>query len=143
MSQPTVSRRYRSVACDLGLRRRKSAPVGRRYGDAPWMSLLRKGVNHHRLANGQLRVGGGLQFEQMFSVAPWARWVPLGREQQDQWRSLLKLELLDAVVMTERPDLTSEESVQQAFVEVHPWSESQVVLICRGDPMVLEICSRL
>ena len=50
MSQPSVSRRYRSVARDLGLARQSDAPLGRRFADAPWIPYLRRGINHHRLA---------------------------------------------------------------------------------------------
>lgn len=68
MSQPNVSRRYRSVARDLGLERRSDAPIGRRFGHTPWITLLRRGVNHHRLANGVLRVGSGRQLEPLFYI---------------------------------------------------------------------------
>jgi hypothetical protein len=69
--------------------------------------------------------------------------VSLGRQQQRQWRSLLELELLDAVAVEELPDLSSEEATQLVLVEVCPRRDGQVVLICRRDPLVLEICSRI
>jgi hypothetical protein len=143
MSQPNVSRRYRSVARDLGLERRSNAPIGRRFGHTSWITLLRRGVNHHRLANGVLRVGSGRDLEPLPPEAPWAHWVRLGRQQQQQWRSLLALELLDAVAVAELPELTNEEAAQLALVEVRPRRDGQVVLICRRDPLVLEICSRI
>ena len=142
MSQPNVSRRYRSVARDLGLERQSAAPVGRRFGHTPWITQLRRGVNHHRLANGVLRMGIGRDLEPLTAEAPWAHWVPLGRQQQRQWRSLLALELLDGMAMAELPELSSEEAAQLALVEVLPRRDGQVVLICRRDPLVLEICSR-
>jgi hypothetical protein len=69
--------------------------------------------------------------------------VSLGRQQQRQWRSLLALELLDAVAVAELPDLSSEEAAQLVLVEVRPRRDGQVVLICRRDPLVTEICSRI
>ena len=51
MSQPSVSRRYRTMARDLGLQRQNDAPVGRRFSDTPWVGWLRKGVNYHRLVS--------------------------------------------------------------------------------------------
>jgi len=143
MSQPNVSRRYRSVARDLGLERRSDAPVGRRFGHTPWITLLRRGVNHHRLASGVLRVGGGRELEPLLAEAPWAHWVRLGRQQQQQWRSLLALELLDAVAVAELPELSSEEATHLALVEMRPQRDGQVVLICRRDPLVLGICRRI
>ncbi len=143
MSQPNVSRRYRSVARDLGLERQSDAPVGCRFGHAPWITLLRRGVNHHRLANGVLRVGSGRDLEPLLAEAPWAHWVRLGRQQQQQWRSLLAVELLDAVAVAELPELTSAEASELALVEVRARRDGQVVLICRRDPLVLEICSRI
>ena len=78
MSQPSVSRRYRSMARDLGLQRQNDAPVGRRFSDTPWVGWLRKGVNHHRLANGALRVGSGQELQPLLENSPWAHWVSLG-----------------------------------------------------------------
>jgi hypothetical protein len=143
MSQPNVSRRYRSVAHDLGLERQSDAPVGQRFGHAPWITLLRRGVNHHRLANGVLRVGSGRELEPLLANAPWAHWVSLGQQQQRQWHSLLALELLDAMAVAELPDLTYDDVKPFALVEVRPQRHGQVVLICRRDPLVLEICSRI
>jgi hypothetical protein len=143
MSQPSVSRRYRSMARDLGLERQSYAPVGRRFGDTPWITQLRRGVNHHRLANGVLRIGINRDLEPLIASSDWAQWVPLGRQQQRQWRSLLALELLDAMAVAELPEISSEEAAQLALEEVRPRRDGQVVLICRRDPLVLEICRRI
>jgi hypothetical protein len=143
MSQPSVSRRYRSVARDLGLTRQSDAPVGRRFADAPWIPYLRRGINHHRLAGGVLRVGSGGALGASFSGVPWAQWVRLGRQQQEQWRPLLTLELVDAIAVKEVPELSDEEAASLALVEVPSAQNGAVVLICRRDPLVLEICSRV
>ncbi|MCP9832710.1 LysR family transcriptional regulator [Synechococcus sp. HJ21-Hayes] len=143
MSQPSVSRRYRSVARDLGLARQSDAPLGRRFADAPWIPFLRRGINHHRLAGGVLRIGSGRELEAGFSGVPWAQWVRMGRQQQDQWRPLLTLELLDAIAVEEVPELSAEEAASLALVEVRSARNGAVVLICRRDPLVLEICSRV
>ena len=140
MSQASVSRRYQKLARELGLRRQNDAPVGSRFGDKPWIGWLRKGVNHHRLANGVLRVGSGQGLQPLLNKPPWADWVSLGRHQQQHWRALLLLELLDAVAVTEPPELTEQDNDQLALVEVRPRCDDQVLLICRRDPLVLEIC---
>jgi hypothetical protein len=143
MSQPSVSRRYRSVACDLGLERQSDAPLGRRFADAPWIPFLRRGINHHRLSVGVLRVGSGRELEAVFSGVPWAQWIRLGRQQQEQWRTILTLELLDAIAVEEVPQLSDEEAASLALVELRCAQNDAVVLICRRDPLVLEICARL
>ncbi len=43
LSQPSVSRRYRALAAELGLQRLTDEPIGKRYGHAPWLQLLRRG----------------------------------------------------------------------------------------------------
>jgi hypothetical protein len=144
MSQPNVSRRYRSLARELGLERRCDAPVGRRYGDTPWIALLRRGVNHHRLAGGVLRVGGSPALEPLLADLPWMHWVRLGRQQQRHWRYLLELELVDAVAVAQLPELGEDESTKLAVVEVQssPCVEP-VHLLCRQDPLVLELCAQV
>ena len=89
MSQPSISRRYRSLARDLGLERQSGAPVGRRFADAPWITLLRRGINHHRLARGVLRIGINPHQDAAFAEVPWAQCIRLGRQQRTHWRTLL------------------------------------------------------
>jgi len=140
-SQPTVSRRSRAMACDLGLQRQRGAPLGR-YRDTPWMRWLRKGVNHHRLAHGVVRVGGAANWTSLFANAPWAEWVPLGLRQQDHWRLLLELEFLDAVAIGNPSELSREESSPFISFELGAQVNGPKILICRQDPLVLEICNR-
>jgi len=143
MSQPTVSRRYNSIARDLGLKRQGEAPPGRRFADAPWVPWLRRGVNHHRLAHGVIRVGGHHALEGAIAESALVQWVRLGRQQQRDWRPLLTLELLDAVALKKRPELAVEEMVSMALVDVHGERNVPVVLACRRDPLVLAICGEL
>ena len=88
-------------------------------------------------------MGFGRDLGTHIAGAPWAHWVPLGRQQQGQWRSLLALELLDAVAVAEMPELCSEEAAQLVLVEVSPQRDGHAMLICRRDPLVLEICSHI
>ena len=100
-------------------------------------------MNQHRLANGVLRVGSARKLEPLLANCFWAQWVPLGRQQQQQWRSLLELELLDVVAVTDLPKLSGEEAAQLVLAELDPQSGGQVVLIYRRDPLVREIRSRI
>lgn len=43
LSQPSVSRRYRALAAELGLQRLTDEPIGKRFGHAPLLQLLRRG----------------------------------------------------------------------------------------------------
>jgi hypothetical protein len=140
LTQPSVSRRYRSVALELGLSRQDDAPLGRRFADAPWVTLLRRGVNHQRLAGGVLRVGGNRALEDAFSGVPWVQWIGLGREQQQQWRQLLALELVDAIALSEPPDLRDGPDIASLpLIQLRCRQGRSLVLLCRRDPLVLEI----
>lgn len=143
LSQPTVSRRYRSIARGLGLEHERDAPIGRRYGHAPWVRHLRRGINHHRLAHGVMRVGGARSLRPLLKGCPWADWIDLGAQQQEQWPALLNLELLDAVAVVKAPQLSGGEAAQWCVVELPPQQGGSLSLICRHDPLVLGISARV
>jgi hypothetical protein len=142
MSQPSVSRRYRGVARELGLVRNKQKPVGRRFSDTAWMAQLRRGVNHHRLACGVLRIGGSAECAEALMGCAWADWVTLGRHQRRQWQLLLQLELLDAVAFLKphEPEWTMGE---QEFLSISPDGGPGVSLLCRRDPVVTALVSTI
>lgn len=141
MSQPNVSRRYRALAHDLGLERRIDAPVGRRFGHAPWISLLRRGVNHHRLARGCLRVGGPPALAARLAGVPWAQWVHLGKAQRLHGPHLLRLELLDALALDHDGPWDQEglDLDHVALVELPSSTGGGLQLACRRDPLVLQV----
>ena len=141
-SQPTVSRRSRAVASDLGLHPQRGVPLGR-FRDTPWLEMLRRGVNHHRLAQGVLRVGGDKKWQSLLINAAWAQWVPLGLRQQRHWRGLLDLELLDAMAIADPTELSDQALSPYVVVELPQLVDAAAVLVCRRDPLVLEISCRL
>jgi hypothetical protein len=143
LSQPSVSRRYRSLADDLGLERQIQRPFGRRYSDADWMSLLRRGVNRHRLSCGVLRIGGLPSLIEGFRDCRWIQWVPLDRQANAHWPQLLELDLLDAVAL-ESADGLEEVSAISLLVqmEIKLTSNMSLLLVCRRDPLILEIAGR-
>lgn len=142
LSQPTVSRRYRALAQDLGLKHNSHNPVGRRYGDTKWMELLRRGVNHHRLEAGVLRIGNIDTHAVPLPGSPLVQWIDLGKGAIDAWPKLLSLELLDAVV-------THEKTLPQPTARIHtiklpsPADKQNRVLIYRDDPMVTPIATQI
>lgn len=140
MSQPSVSRRYRALARDLQLERSPQAPPGQRYGDTPWLELLRRGVNRHRLARGVLRIGGPPG-----RVSPLARltgveWISLSASAYGHWPNLLRAELLDAVVMA-----AGVEAVEQPWAACAlPSGRGQPVMVAaRPDATVRELLEAL
>ena len=144
MSQPSVSRRYRALAEDLGLERQKDRPVGRRYGDTDWLVLLRRGVNRHRLACGVLRVGWPSRVGEPPTGCQWAEWVQLENQRLNHWPQLLKAELLDAVILDDTAAL--EKSIptsELVIVELRRSAPQRLVLACRRDPLIMEIAARL
>ena len=143
MSQPSVSRRYRMLAQDLGLERQNHRPIGRRYGDTDWMALLRRGVNRHRLACGVLRIGAPPALGDALSDCHWAEWVKLARKPLAHWPQLLELELLDGVVLEEADSFEDRASAAElALVEVKRSLGRPMLLACRRDPLVMEIAAR-
>jgi hypothetical protein len=142
-SQPSISRRYRQLADELQLRLDRSQQPGRRYANNTWIRLLRRGVNHHRLACGVLRIGGAAEFAPVFRDAHWAQWIGLGKHHLLHWHQLLTLELLDAVVLPEAPSLEPGAARQLALMELQRTVPLSALLVCRRDPLVLEIATRV
>ena len=142
LSQPTVSRRYRSLASELGLQRISRNPVGRRFGDAPWMALLRRGINHHRLSCGVIRVGGPPELAPIFSGCALTQWVTPAGSVLAEWHQLLSEELLDAVVLPAMP--AGHDSICQPFtvLELHGPSGA-LAMICRSELLVLTIAEQV
>ena len=138
LSQPSVSRRYRALAADLGLERLPGEPIGRRYGHTPWLQLLRQGLNSHRLAAGVLRIGGEASLAAALSNSLAVQWVTLGRQHQHHWQGLLQLELLDAVVLQEPPLEATD--VAMPFYLL-PYANGW--LACRPEPQVLRLVASL
>ena len=139
VSQPSVSRRYRRLAAEMGLQQQRSSSPGRRFCDAVWMRMLRQGVNRHRLACGVLRVGGPAAAEPLVSGWIWAEWVPLPAASLSHSSALLELDLLDGVVL----DGDQINAFETSDLNVLPLAEAQQLwLCCRHDPLVEEIARR-
>lgn len=138
LSQPSVSRRYRALAADLGLQHRPDDPIGRRYGHTPWLQLLRQGIRSHRLSWGVLRIGGVDEEAMGLKGRYDVEWVTLGRRSWVNWQVLLQLELLDAVALQEPPvDQASAMISYQLLHRPNGW------LACRPEPQVLGLATRL
>ena len=138
LSQPSVSRRYRALAADLGLQRLPGYPIGKRYGHTPWLQLLRQGIKSHRLAWGVLRIGGANPATMGLKGQGGVEWVTLGHMQWQHWQQLLQQELLDAVALQELPP---EEVAVTMHYQLMPGPNGW--LACRPEPQVLRLAARL
>jgi hypothetical protein len=138
LSQPSVSRRYRRLALELGLYRKSQGEPGQRFSDAEWMPLLRQGVNRHRLACGVLRLGGPAGAEQLFGSTAWTEWIPLPPGSLAHAVELLEHELLDGVVLDERHWGVCSGTERPSLHLVGP-DGAAMKLLLRPDPLVLAV----
>jgi hypothetical protein len=138
LSQPSVSRRYRALAADLGLQHVPHDPIGKRYGHTPWLQLLRQGINSHRLAWGVLRIGGADAAAIGLRGQGGVEWITLGRRQLQHWQPLLQLELLDAVALQQPPP---EHVAVGMPYRLLPYGNDW--LACRLEPQVLRLAASL
>jgi hypothetical protein len=99
LSQPTVSRRYQSIARDLDLSRRSSKDPGLRFGDGPYLRLLRQALNKHRWQAGLLRVGCRRGLETALAARPQLQALELSHHPPVNWWELVKHQLLDGLVL--------------------------------------------
>lgn len=141
VSQPTASRRYRRVANDLGLQSDRCLPPGRRYGDAPWLRLLRRGVNHHRLSSGVLRLGGAAELEPLLPPRAVVQWIRLPMPSLPHRQQRLEEELLDGLVL--RQDELDSVHCSAASMQLTLTSAGPLWLLCRPDPVVLALARQL
>ena len=138
LSQPSVSRRYRALAADLGLQRLPGYPIGKRYGHTPWLQLLRQGIKSHRLAWGVLRIGGAEAATMGLKGQCGVEWVTLGRRQWQHWQPLLQQELLDAVALQELPPEEAAVTLPYRLLRCpNGW------LACRPEQQVLQLAVQL
>lgn len=101
LSQPTVSRRYRSLASDLGLRRwGQSGPQQLLYGDTTCLRLLRRAYQWHRLEAGVLRLAANPWQAVLLQGLPGDSRLPLRFRKPTDWRRLLEAAIIDAALLS-------------------------------------------
>ena len=134
ISQPTVSRRYRALAEDLGLRRIRKGPPGARYGDSPCLQLLRKGANLHRWQQGVLRIAAAPTNRHRLNQQARVEWLDLPPIDPEHWSCLLRQELLDGLLLP-----ASEQELLGSYgnkIQLQLPNQAGMVLICRPHPQV-------
>jgi hypothetical protein len=100
LSQPTVSRRYRALAEDFGLRRDPRSIKRCRYGATNAMRLLRLGCRAHRLSAGVARIGTDLLHWHLLAGLDWLLPVPVQFRPAYEWAELVRQGVLDGAVVS-------------------------------------------
>jgi DNA-binding transcriptional LysR family regulator len=100
LSQPTVSRRYRALADDFGLRRDPRSIKRCRYGSTNAIRLLRLGCRAHRLGAGVARIGTDLLHWHLLASCDWLLPVPVLFRPTCEWAELVRQGVLDGAVVS-------------------------------------------
>lgn len=100
LSQPTISRRYRTLARDFGLVRNRRQVAGCGYGTSPSMRLLRLGCRAHRLAAGVARLGSDLLHHPLVADCPWLLPTPQRYRAVAKWLELVRQGVLDGALVS-------------------------------------------
>jgi hypothetical protein len=100
LSQPTISRRYRSLAADFGLVRDRRQLWGCGYGTSASMRLLRLGCRAHRLAAGMARIGSDLLHHPLLAGCPWLLPTPQRFRAAAYWLELVRQGVLDGALIS-------------------------------------------
>ncbi|MEA5424052.1 LysR family transcriptional regulator [Synechococcus sp. CCY9202] len=138
LSQPTVSRRYRTLARDLGLVRQPRQQPGRRYGDSICLRLLRKGMTLHRWQAGVLRIGGRPEHAQRVAGYSWLHWVGLQGKTLRAAPELIRQDLLDGLLLTQQ-----EHAELQRFPAPSKQLGDGLVLVCRSHPRIQPLLAKM
>lgn len=100
LSQPTVSRRYRSLAQDFGLERDPRQRKLCRYGSSDAMRWLRMGCRAHRLEAGYARIGADLMHQPLLSGMDWLLPTPVRFRSIHAWAELIREGVIDAALVS-------------------------------------------
>ena len=100
LSQPTVSRRYRSLAADFGLARKRRSGDGCAYGTSACIQLLRLGCRAHRLAAGVARLGSDMLHHPLLADNPWLLPTPPRFRAATNWLEMVRQGVLDGALIS-------------------------------------------
>jgi DNA-binding transcriptional LysR family regulator len=100
LSQPTVSRRYRSLAHDFGLVRDTRSLKRCRFGSNTAMRLLRLGSRAHRLAAGVARIGTDVLHHHLLAGCDWLLPTPVRFRTMEAGAELVRQGVLDGALVS-------------------------------------------
>jgi hypothetical protein len=100
LSQPSVSRRYRSLAQDFGLERNLRQHHRCRFGSSDTMRWLRQGCRAHRLAAGFARIGTDLLHAPLLAGIKGLLPTPVRYRSIHTWAALVRDGVVDAALVS-------------------------------------------
>lgn len=135
LSQPTISRRYRSLAEDFGLVRDRYQLRGCGYGTSAPMQLLRLACRVHRLAAGVARLGCDMLHHPLLGVCPWLLPTPQRFRSAATWLELVRQGVLDGALLSGL-ELEVAEGVNLHGLALLPLGGLPLALaVCPGAPL--------
>lgn len=126
-SQPTISRRYRTLSEDFGLVRDRRQLWGCSYGTSAAMRMLRLGCRAHRLSAGVARIGSDLLHQPLLAGCPWLLPTPQRFRAAANWLELVRQGVLDGA-MVSGLELEESEGVNRQELELLPLGELPLAL---------------
>jgi hypothetical protein len=137
LSQPTISRRYRTLSEDFGLVRDRRQLWGCGYGTSASMRLLRLGCRAHRLAAGVARIGSDLLHHPLLAGCPWLLPTPQRFRAAANWLELVRQGVLDGALLSGL-ELKEAEGVNRQELELLPLGELPLALgFCPEAPVLV------
>ena len=134
LSQPTISRRYRSLAEDFGLVRDRRQLWGCGYGTSAVIQLLRQGCRAHRLAAGVARIGSDLLHHPLLAGCPWLLPTPQRFRAAANWLELVRQGVLDGALISGL-ELEEAEGGNRQALELVPLGQLPLALaVCPEAP---------
>jgi DNA-binding transcriptional LysR family regulator len=141
LSQPTVSRRYRSLAQDFGLERDPRQRKLCRYGSTDAMRWLRMGCRAHRLEAGYARIGADLMHQPLLSGMDWLLPTPVRFRSIHDWAELIREGVIDAALVTGMEMRSTSKSTGIDLGGLR-WIEISEVSLCLGIARQTQLLNR-
>lgn len=137
LSQPTISRRYRTLSEDFGLVRDRRQLWGCGYGTSASMRLLRLGCRAHRLAAGVARIGSDLLHHPLLAGCPWLLPTPQRFRAAANWLELVRQGVLDGALLSGL-ELEEAPGINRQELELLPLGELPLALgFCPEAPILV------
>ena len=100
VSQPTVSRRYRRLASDFGLKPARQDTKGCRFGNSVSLRQLRLGFRWHRFDTGVVALASDPLHQGLLEGLPGVVPMPMRFQPAAQWRQLVQEAVVDGALVS-------------------------------------------
>jgi hypothetical protein len=100
LSQPTVSRRYRRLAADFGLKPSRQGAKGCRFGSSVSLRQLRHGFRWHRFEAGVVGLASDPLHQGLLEGLPGLLPMPMRFRPANQWGQLVREAVVDAALVS-------------------------------------------